>query len=292
MVARPQPAAAGDKVTRKASLLLQNRAFDGYRITDRRAAARRRWWERVELPEITVRRTVFFGLWFAIQIIVMSTRWATVAQKTDALAGFAAATGTCFNVSVSAIFLFMSPTLLELLRRTLIARYVVLEKNIHAHKIAAYTVAFWMVAHVVSYYCLFHKSAAKSQGKVTFSHLLFGTQVGRTGHAMFFMFIAIFVTSVPVVRRRLYEVFYWMHHLFVPCLVLVFVHGKAKTFQWYIIGPGTIYVIDRLYRFIRSRAKRPRILSVIQHPSNVIELKIERRGMDFQVGQFIYLNVP
>ncbi|KAJ2716733.1 hypothetical protein H4R19_000473 [Coemansia spiralis] len=283
---------APTKIRRKASRLLQNRAFDGYKLSNHRADNGRRWWQPSALPEITVRRVVFVGLWCAIQLTLLVYKWVTVAQKATVLKGFATATGQCFNLSVSAIFLFMSPTLLELLRRTFIARHVVLEKNIHAHKVAAYTAAACMLGHFFAYYGIFHQSAAKSQGHVTFSFLLFGTLAGRTGHALFFLFLVLFATSIPVVRRRFHELFYWMHHLFVPCVVLVFVHGKTNAFQWYFVGPGSIYVIDRLYRFVRSRAKRPRILSVIQHPSDVIELKIERRGMNFQVGQFIYLNVP
>ncbi|KAJ2628789.1 hypothetical protein H4R22_003693 [Coemansia sp. RSA 1290] len=275
-------------VARRASLLTQNRAFDGYKLSDRRSDRN----PLISLPEITLRRAVFIGLWMAVQAIVLIYKWVTVGQKAGTLNGFAAASMACLMVSISAIFLFMSPTLLELIRRTFVSRYVAIEKNVHAHKIAAYTMAFWTVAHIVVYYYKFHGSAAKSQGKMSFADMLFGTKVGKTGHALLFLFFFLFVTSIPVIRRKFHEVFYMMHHLFVPCVILLFIHGSAESFQWYIVGPGSIYVIDRLYRFLRSRTKRPRILSVIQHPSNVIELKIERRGMKFQVGQFVYLNVP
>ncbi|KAJ1812413.1 NADPH oxidase 3, partial [Coemansia sp. RSA 2599] len=131
-----------------------------------------------------------------------------------------------------------------------------------------------------------------SHGKVKLSTKLFGTTVGKTGHAILFLMFFLFITVVPVVRRRFHELFYWMHHLFVPITILIFVHGSATSFQWYLIGPGAIYVVDRLYRFCRSRFRHPRILSIIQHPSNVIEIKMERRGMKFEVGQYVYLNIP
>ncbi|KAJ2558318.1 hypothetical protein EV175_000846 [Coemansia sp. RSA 1933] len=281
--------------TRRASLLTRNRAFDGYRITDRRAGGKKRggvFSLAFQPPDITLRRVLFIGLWIAIQIVILVYKWVTVEKTSTTLSGFAAATTSCLMWSISSIFLFMSPTLLELLRRTVISRYVSIEKNMHAHKVAAYTALFWVVCHVITYYYNFHLAAAKSKGKVSFKDKLFGSTLGKTGHALIFLHFFLFVTCVPYVRRRFHEVFYWMHHLFVPILVLIFVHGSAKSFQWYLIGPGVIYVIDRAYRFIRSRVRRPRILSVIQHPSNVIEIKIERRGMNFQVGQYIYLNVP
>ncbi|KAJ1737629.1 hypothetical protein LPJ72_000326 [Coemansia sp. Benny D160-2] len=282
-------------LTRRASLLTRNRAFDGYRITDWRSRASKRggmFSLAFQPPEITLRRVLFIGLWIGIQLIVLIYKWVSVGQTSTTLTGFAQASMSCMMLSISAIFLFMSPTLLELLRRTIIPRYVSIEKNVHAHKVASYTALFWIVCHVVTYYYIFHTAAAKSKGKVTFASKLFGSTLGKTGHALIFLFFFLFVTCIPYIRRRFYEVFYLMHHLFLPCIVLLFIHGSARSFQWYLIGPGVIYVVDRAYRLVRSRAKRPRILSVIQHPSSVIEIKIEKRGMRFQVGQYIYLNVP
>ncbi|KAJ2472415.1 hypothetical protein GGI02_001593 [Coemansia sp. RSA 2322] len=277
-------------LARRASLLTRNRAFDGYKISDRSRRTPRRAYL---MPDITLRRVFFVGLWMAVQGIVLAYKWVTVGQQTkDTFKGFMAASISCMMVSYAAIFLFMSPTLLELLRRTFISRYVSIEKNVHAHKIAAYTFLFWMLAHVVSYYYYFHGVAAKSKGKVTFSYMLFGIMVSQTGHAMLFLFFILCVASVPVVRRRLHEVFYLVHHLFIPTTVLLFIHGSNQSFKYYIAGPGIIYAIDRFYRIARSRFRHPRILSVIQHPSNVIELKIEKRGMRFQVGQYAYINVP
>ncbi|KAI8325800.1 hypothetical protein GQ54DRAFT_254126 [Martensiomyces pterosporus] len=186
----------------------------------------------------------------------------------------------------------MSPTLLELLRRTFVSRHIAIEKNIHAHKVAAYSVFIWMVAHAATYYYKFHLTAVKSKGKITFANKLFGNRTGLTGHFLLLLFVLIYGSSVPAVRRKFHEAFYLMHHLFLPAIALMFVHGNAVSFQKYFAGPGAIYVIDRLYRFVRSRFRHPRILSVIQHPSNVIELRIEKRGMRPQVGQYIYINVP
>ncbi|KAJ2485962.1 hypothetical protein IWW47_005524, partial [Coemansia sp. RSA 2052] len=278
-------------LSRRASLLTRNRAFDGYKVTDR--SSKRTSRRECLMPELTLRRVFFVGLWMSIQALVLVYKWVTVHQKTQSiLTGFSSAAIACMMVSYGAIFLFMSPTLLELLRRTFISRYVVIEKNVHAHKTAAYTFLFWMVAHIVVYYYKFHGVAANSKGGVTFSYMLFKTMVGKTGHAMLFLFFALCVASIPVVRRRLHEVFYLMHHMFIPTTVLLFIHGSNKSFPYYIAGPGAIYVIDRLYRLVRSRFRHPRIVSVIQHPSNVIELKIEKRGLNFQVGQFAYINVP
>ncbi|KAJ1954958.1 hypothetical protein GGI12_005674, partial [Dipsacomyces acuminosporus] len=179
-----------------------------------------------------------------------------------------------------------------LLRRTFISRYVAIEKNIHAHKIAAYTVCFWTIAHVVTYYYKWHLTVVSSKGRITYAQKLFGNRTGLTGHLILFFLALLFATSIPAIRRKFHEVFYWSHHLFLPITALFFVHGSASSFQNYFAGPGAIYVADRIYRLVRSRIGHPRILSVIQHPSNVIELRIEKRRMRPQVGQYIYINVP
>lgn len=286
--------------TRRASLLTSNRAFDSYKITDQtalRGAHLRRGSASKSrraclMPDITLRRVFFISLWLAIQAIVLAYKWVTVGKEAGSFRGFTVATKACINTSYSAIFLFMSPTLLELLRRTFVSRYVVIEKNVHAHKVASYTLFFWSLAHVISYYYIFYGAAQGSKGAKSWGYFLFGIKVGQTGHAILFLFAILAMAAVPVVRRKFHEVFYVLHHLFIPITVLFFIHGGAESFQYYIAVPGAIYVADRMYRWMRSRFRHPKILSVIQHPSNVIELKIEKRKLNFEVGQYAYINVP
>ncbi|KAJ2816493.1 hypothetical protein FBU31_006556 [Coemansia sp. 'formosensis'] len=178
------------------------------------------------------------------------------------------------------------------LRETFLPRYIAIEKNVHAHKIAGYATTFWTVVHVAYYYSKFYRLQILTKGKVTFVSLLFEQTTGQTGHGMLAVIVIMLATSLPAVRRKLFELFYLVHHLYLVIIVLTFFHVSKRTFQYYIAVPGAIYLFDKLYRFIRARANRPRILSVIQHPSNVIELRFEKRGMNVKVGQFVYLCVP
>ncbi|KAJ2379096.1 hypothetical protein IW150_000395 [Coemansia sp. RSA 2607] len=131
-----------------------------------------------------------------------------------------------------------------------------------------------------------------SKGRMTFIMLAFHKQTGIIGHCMLACLVFMMASAMPIVRRKLFELFYLLHHLSFVIVILIFFHIPGTAFKYYIAGPGSIYVIDRLYRFVRSRTNRPEILSVIEHPSNVIELRFAKRGMEYQVGQFIYLNVP
>ncbi|KAJ2810887.1 hypothetical protein FBU31_007889, partial [Coemansia sp. 'formosensis'] len=106
------------KLSRRASLLTRNRAFDGYKITDR-SGGKRSSRRTYMVPDITLRRVFFIGLWICIQTVVLVYKWVTEGQKAkSAFTGFSSAAISCMMVSYAAIFLFMSPTLLELLRRT------------------------------------------------------------------------------------------------------------------------------------------------------------------------------
>ncbi|KAJ1943460.1 hypothetical protein FBU59_002905 [Linderina macrospora] len=285
---------AGDRMSRT-DVLTSNHAFDSQGIAPSvglKQGKRGRSRRTAMLPDITLRRVFFITLWLLLQAIVMGYRWAKVSKKGGHLNGFADGTMCCLMFSFAMIFIFMSPTLLELLRRTFISRHISIEKNIHAHKIASYSVAIWGIAHVATFYYKFNLTAKKSGGKVSLGTKLFGSRLGVTGHLLWFSFFFIYVTSAPLVRRRFHEVFYYTHHLFLAIVPLLFLHGSAASFQWYFVAPGSIYVLDRMYRLMRSRFRHPKILSVIQHPSNVIELRIEKRGISAQVGQYVYLNVP
>ncbi|KAJ2032275.1 hypothetical protein IW146_007436 [Coemansia sp. RSA 922] len=266
--------------------LARNHAFDGQATsTSNKESATK---------TVTFRRVFFITLWIGIQGAIMGYFVADGSSTGGAgiEAGFSKSVAMLLMLSFSCIFLFMSPTLMLLLRETFLPRYIAIEKNIHAHKVASYTTALWSVVHVAYYYSKFYRLQISTKGKVTLVSIMFEKAVGITGHGMLAVFIIMMGTSVPAVRRKLFELFYLVHHLYVVVIVLIFFHVSKHTFQYYIAVPGSIYMVDKLYRAIRSRINRPRILSVIQHPSNVIELRFEKSGMNVKVGQYIYLCVP
>ncbi|KAJ2330759.1 hypothetical protein GGI00_003557 [Coemansia sp. RSA 2681] len=266
--------------------LARNHAFDGHTSTA--------LMKESTTKKVTLRRLFFISLWVGIQAAVMGYKIAdgSSAGGTGLETGFSNGTNTLLMASFSSIFLFMSPTLMLLLRETFLPRYIAIEKNIHAHKIAGYTTILWSVTHVAYNYARFYRLEKSTHGKVSLVVTMFQKPVGQTGHGMLAVLIIMMATSVPAVRRKIFELFYLVHHLYLAIIVLIFFHISKHTFQYYIAVPGAIYVLDKLYRFIRARTNRPRILSVIQHPSNVIELRFEKGRLNSKVGQYVYLCVP
>ncbi|KAJ2080509.1 hypothetical protein H4R24_003029 [Coemansia sp. RSA 988] len=186
----------------------------------------------------------------------------------------------------------MSPTLMAMLHGTFLRRYICFDKANKAHKFVAHTLVFWTLQHVITHYYKFHQLEVTSNGKISMFNLLYKKTTGKIGHIMLSMLGMLLIGTLPVVRRKCFELFYLLHHLSMVIVILIFLHVQTHTFHYYITGPGIIYLTDRVFRAVRARFNRPRILSVIQHPSNVVEIRFERNGMKYKAGQFIYLCVP
>eukprot|EP00047_Mylnosiga_fluctuans_P001098 m.212218 g.212218 ORF g.212218 m.212218 type:complete len:362 (-) comp10141_c5_seq1:55-1140(-) len=106
---------------------------------------------------------------------------------------------------------------------------------------------------------------------------------------------AIVLTSLPPVRRMLFNVFYAVHFSFVVFFVFVYLHTPHEV-QFYLIGAIVIYSIDKalqtVWGLLPRRAKDIEVLL-----SDVVKLRIPRDcihaavGLD-RPGQYIFLNVP
>lgn len=116
------------------------------------------------------------------------------------------------------------------------------------------------------------------------------TQAGRiTGHVMLLCMMLMYTTSHHRIRQQSFETFWYTHHLFIPFLLALYTHatgcfvrdtpeptspfaGKRfwnhcigyQGWRWELVG-GSLYLMERLYREIRSR-RATVITKVIRHP--------------------------
>ncbi|KAJ2884628.1 hypothetical protein IWW38_005407, partial [Coemansia aciculifera] len=91
---------------------------------------------------------------------------------------------------------------------------------------------------------------------------------------------------------RLFEVFYYIHHLFILCTVFLFIHGDNKRAYKYLTGPIVVYCADRLYRNLRTAFAKSPIRAVIQHPSGVFEIQLDKKIIGHRPGQYVRLYCP
>lgn len=112
---------------------------------------------------------------------------------------------------------------------------------------------------------------------------------GITGHIMLICMMLIYTTAHHKIRQQSFETFWYMHHLFVPFLLALYTHATGcfvrdttnpvspfagqkfwdhclgyEGWRWELVGGG-IYLIERIYREIRSR-RETEITKVIRHP--------------------------
>jgi len=105
-----------------------------------------------------------------------------------------------------------------------------------------------------------------------------------------------FTAAVESVRRPNFELFWYTHHLFVVFLALICAHGAGHIFGppefWAWILPSCIaYLIERLIRLVRGYQSTMLHLA-LAHPSNVIEIQMQKSKFKFKTGQYLYLNCP
>ncbi|KAJ2899802.1 hypothetical protein IWW38_000832 [Coemansia aciculifera] len=192
--------------------------------------------------ELTVRKGTAVLVWTIPHVIILAYNLAQ--HQIDLQTRIDGAARSCILLDVAAVLLFMSPAFIMLLRRTFLPRFVSLEKNVHAHSAASYTLLFWTIVHI------------------------------------------------EPIRRYFFEAFYYIHHLFILHLVLLFIHNQNHLTYKYLSGPLALYCTDRLYRNLRTVFAKSPIRAVIQHPAGVVELRLEKRIIGHRPGQYVKLCCP
>lgn len=85
---------------------------------------------------------------------------------------------------------------------------------------------------------------------------------------------ALWVTTIPRIRRKMFEVFFYMHHLYILFLFFYLMHVGISFFC--MILPGVyLFMVDRYLRFLQSRTKI-RLLSARLLPSEAVELNFSK----------------
>lgn len=99
------------------------------------------------------------------------------------------------------------------------------------------------------------------------------------GVVAFVLLLAIWLTSFARVRRKMFELFFYIHHLYIPYLVFYMFHvGVAYLCM---ILPGIfLFLIDRYLRFLQSR-RRTRLASARLLPNGTIELTFAKNPGTF-----------
>jgi NADPH oxidase len=232
------------------------------------------------------------------------------------------------------------------------------DKHVEFHRCVGYAICFWSLihvgAHVYNYerfidihndrdslaaalnglYLKSSQSQINPFAKIETTTLavggMMGTIAGITGVILCICLLVMVGSSTLLIRRSFYEIFWYIHHLFIVFFIGIMVHGLqglvkgqinvsehnpdicaplfrewginekcriyprfagAKPASWmWLGGPLAIYIIERILRFIRS-LQHVEVAGVIRHESNVTEIRFRKPSMSKpQPGQYIYVK--
>ncbi|XP_041694113.2 cytochrome b-245 heavy chain [Coregonus clupeaformis] len=233
-----------------------------------------------------------------------------------------------------------------------------LDKNISFHKLVAYMIglmtAVHTIAHLLNVEWYYNSrlgeyddlstalSSLDDSGNSTFLNpirsttttptlLVFTSIAGITGVIITLSLILMITSSMEVIRRSYFEVFWFTHHLFIVFFAGLVIHGagrivrsqtttdpphnttfcKDRTDDWgmipecpipqfaggfpqtwmWVIGPMVLYVCERLLRFVRYM-QSVKYRKIVIRPSKVLELQLVKNGFKMDVGQYVFLNCP
>ncbi|WCJ36130.1 ferric reduction oxidase 8 [Euphorbia peplus] len=103
--------------------------------------------------------------------------------------------------------------------------------------------------------------------------------------------LVIWITSLPQIRRRKFEIFYYTHHLYIVFLVFFLFHAGDRHF--YAVFPGIfLFGLDKLLRIVQSRPESC-ILSAKVFPNKTVELILPKDpSLKYTPTSVIYVKIP
>lgn len=277
---------------------------------------------------------------------------------------WARAPAAVLNFNCMLILLPVCRNLLSLLRGSFICcgrtMRKQLDKNLTFHKLVAYMIALMTAVHTVAHLLNAEWYTNSFQGRygplagnlsmlgdshelnttylnpirsnsTTPTLLVFTTIAGLTGVVITLALILMITSSMEVIRRSYFEVFWYTHHLFIIFFAGLVFHGAGRIVRsqqetspphntsfcedqpenwgkiaecpipqfaggfpqtWmWVIGPMIIYLCERLLRFIRYM-QPVSYRKIVIRPSKVLELQLVKPGFKMEVGQYVFLNCP
>uniref|UniRef100_A0A669D4U6 NADPH oxidase 1 n=1 Tax=Oreochromis niloticus TaxID=8128 RepID=A0A669D4U6_ORENI len=237
---------------------------------------------------------------------------------------WARAPAAVLNFNCMLILLPVCRNLLSLLRGSFVrcsrTMRKQLDKNLTFHKLVAYMIALMTAVHTIAHLFNLERYNNSRQGvydelstalsdladtenttylnPIRITNLIptyfgFTSIAGLTGVVITLALILIITSSMEVIRRSYFEVFWYTHHLFIIFFAGLVFHGAGFLSTWmYVIGPMVIYICERLVRFTHISPAATSTLFIVMRPSKVLELQLIKNGFKMEVGQYVFVNCP
>ncbi|PIA14528.1 hypothetical protein COEREDRAFT_28776, partial [Coemansia reversa NRRL 1564] len=274
-------------------------------------------WHRFELWMINDGKMyIYFGFWILLEVLLFSLalvnyRYYPLWQNMYNLLGGsflgARAAALALHINTALVLLPICRTVISWIRTTPLNRIIPFDHAVLFHKVIGYSIMLFTFIHAGSHYRNYY-IVCKATG-VPYWKMLFTTGHSITGHIMMVIIVIMGVTGYAKVRRKHFNMFWNLHHLFVVYFACFSVHGgfcllksnlppycsTGAAFYKYWVFSGIIYLFERLSREFRAnmRANDMRVQKVILHPGKVMEVQYHKpHGFKGLAGQYAFLNCP
>ncbi|XVF09924.1 hypothetical protein REPUB_Repub07fG0139200 [Reevesia pubescens] len=103
--------------------------------------------------------------------------------------------------------------------------------------------------------------------------------------------LAMWATSLPQIRRKMFELFYYTHHLYI-LFVVFFVFHVGFSYSCIMLPGFYLFLIDRFLRFLQSQ-QRISLVSARILPCQTVELNFSKRPeLSYTPTSTLFVNVP
>ncbi|KAK6135254.1 hypothetical protein DH2020_030997 [Rehmannia glutinosa] len=111
------------------------------------------------------------------------------------------------------------------------------------------------------------------------------------GVIAFVLSLAMWGTSLDRIRRKMFELFFYAHHIYIPFVFFYMFHVGVAYLC--LILPGIfLFLIDRYLRFLQSR-RRARLVSARLLPNGTMELSFAKNpGLSYSTTSTLFVHVP
>jgi NADPH oxidase len=125
---------------------------------------------------------------------------------------------------------------------------------------------------------------------------VYGVTVFVTGGLLLLVIFILYPATHELVRRGHFELFWLSHMLYFFIFLFNLIHGKGTfgpNYWKYFAFPGTIYIMERIYREIVTR-KPVNLISATFMSNNTISLTVAKTGAlaNYMEGQYAYICCP
>lgn len=155
------------------------------------------------------------------------------------------------------------------------------------------------VLHAVPFYWLWKRQGVLAEKalpcfdcQTDYYHIGYPKWFNVFGEISLFFMIVLSIASIPWVRRTFFETFYYVHHLYIPTVVFAVLHWSDII--WWLLPTLILYLTSRALS--RWNTLFPVVVREFRAlPDGIVKVVLSRSTQhngNFDVGQFVYLNVP